>query len=73
MKKNIFLIFLLLFNIIAIGQTDTDYIKDEVIIKIKKNIKVDELSNILTQKINQNIDSIKLISISPVFPNITEK
>jgi len=24
-------------------------------------------------KINQNIDSIKLISISPVFPNITEK
>jgi len=50
MKKNIFLIFLLLFNIIAIGQTDTDYIKDEVIIKIKKNIKVDELSNILTQK-----------------------
>ncbi|MDI6833453.1 MAG: hypothetical protein QMD02_06385, partial [Bacteroidales bacterium] len=73
MKKNIFLIFLLFFNIIVLGQTSNDYLKDEVIVKIKKNVKIDELSSILTQKINQNLDSINLISISPIFPYITEK
>jgi len=34
--KKIFSHCFLLFYIIAIGQTDTDYIKDEVIIKLKK-------------------------------------
>ena len=40
--KNIFSFYFYCFNIIAIGQTNTDYIK-MIIIKIKK-IKVDELS-----------------------------
>lgn len=71
MKKNFFLIFLVLLTPFIYCQTSSDYINDEVIVKIKKNIIPNELIVDFSQLFDKNITNVNIISISPVFPYIT--
>jgi subtilisin family serine protease len=71
MKKIFFLIILVLFTSFIYCQTRSDYINDEVIVKIKKNINPDELIDDFSKLFDKNISNVNIISIAPVFPYIT--
>jgi hypothetical protein len=72
MKKNILLITFLFLYINTYSQQNINYINNVVILKIKKDIKSDDIFEFFFSKLKKNFTDINILSITPIFPNISQ-
>jgi hypothetical protein len=73
MKKNILLITFLFLYINTYSQQNINYINNVVILKIKKDIKSDDIFEFFFSKLKKNFTDINILSITPIFPNISRE